>query len=202
MSDHDPVAEPPAGFPDGGPTAPITVPDLADAAVRLRPPVEADIPALIEAVADPEIPRWTLVPQPYGPAEARAFIRIGAEGPVAGTDIVFAWERVAEPGRLAGAVGLHDIEAGGGEIGYWTAPWGRGQGLTTRAIRLVCGWALDPAGLGLDVVQWRAHDGNVASRRIAERLGFRITGLRRLSTVQRGVRHDEWCGDLVRGELV
>ena len=197
MSSADPTA-PPTAEPS---RTPIVVPDLADAAIRLRRPVEADVPALVEALADPEIPRWTLVPQPYGEAEARDFVRIGVEGPAGGTDVVFAWESAEAPGRLAGAVGIHDIEAGGCEIGYWTAPWGRGLGLTTRAVRLVCGWALDPSGLGLDVVQWRAVDGNAASQRLAERVGFRITGLRRLSVVQRGVRRDEWCGELLRGEL-
>ena len=201
MSDPSPDPTPPPA-PDPSPDRPpIAVPDLADAAVRLRRPAESDIPALVEAVADPEIPRWTLVPQPYGEAEGRDFIRIGVEGPAAGTDVVFAWEAADAPGRLAGAVGVHDIEAGGCEIGYWTAPWGRGRGLTTRAVRLVCAWALDPDGLGLDVVQWRAIDGNAASQRIAERVGFRLTGLRRLSVVQRGVRRDEWCGDLLRGEV-
>jgi RimJ/RimL family protein N-acetyltransferase len=191
---------PPDSHPAPGPAS-IVEPDLSDTAVRLRPPGEHDVPALVEAVADPEIPRWTLVPQPYGEAEARDFLRIGVEGRAAGTDVVFVWDRQEAPGRLAGAVGLHDIGAGGCEIGYWTAPWGRGQGLTTRAVRLACGWALDPAGLGLDVVQWGAVDGNAASRRVAERVGFRIAGLRRLAVVQRGVRRDEWCGDLLRGEL-
>ena len=197
MSSADPAA-PPTAEPS---RTPIVEPDLSDTAVWLRPPGEQDVPALVEALADPEIPRWTLVPQPYGEEEARDFVRIGAEGRAAGTDVVFVWDRLEAPGRLGGAVGIHDIEAGGCEIGYWTAPWGRGQGLTTRAVRLVCGWALDPSGLGLDVVQWRAVDGNAASRRLAERVGFRITGLRRLSVVQRGVRRDEWCGDLLRGEL-
>ena len=38
---------------------------LSDGVVHLRLIAEADIPAIVDAVQDPEIPRWTRVPQPY-----------------------------------------------------------------------------------------------------------------------------------------
>ena len=199
MSSADPTA--PATAEPG--RTPIVVPDLADAAIRLRRPVEADVPALVEALADPEIPRWTLVPQPYGEAEARDFIRIGVEGPAAGTDVVFAWD-VRRGSRPAGRSGGHPRHRGRRARRSATGPrrGAAGAGSPRAAVRLACGWALDPSGLGLDVVQWRAVDGNAASPagRRARRLPS-ITGLRRLSVVQRGVRRDDWCGDLLRGEL-
>jgi RimJ/RimL family protein N-acetyltransferase len=39
---------------------------LSDGVVRLRLMAEADVGAIVAACQDPEIPRWTRVPEPYG----------------------------------------------------------------------------------------------------------------------------------------
>jgi RimJ/RimL family protein N-acetyltransferase len=56
--------------------APLPLPDprLSDGTIALREKTEADVPALVAAVQDPLIPRYTRVPSPYGEREARAFI--------------------------------------------------------------------------------------------------------------------------------
>ena len=45
---------------------------LSDGGVRLRLIAEADLPVIVAACQDPEIPRWTRVPDPYGESEARS----------------------------------------------------------------------------------------------------------------------------------
>ena len=40
-----------------------------------------------------------------------------------------------------------------------------------------------PAGLGLRRCQWQAHGANIASKRVAERLGFTYEGLQRFQRV-------------------
>ena len=42
--------------------------------LALRPWRDTDAPALLTACQDPEIARWVTIPQPYGPADADAFI--------------------------------------------------------------------------------------------------------------------------------
>jgi len=56
--------------------APLSLPDppLTDGTIALREKTEADIPALVAAVQDPLIPRYTRVPSPYGEREAGEFI--------------------------------------------------------------------------------------------------------------------------------
>ena len=50
--------------------------ELRDGDLVLRPWTEEDVPALVEACNDPEIPRWIpLIPVPYTESDALAYIR-------------------------------------------------------------------------------------------------------------------------------
>ena len=85
------------------------------------------------------------------------------------------------------------------EIGYWMAPWARGQGVMTDAVRLVCDWGFDELGLGR--IEWWANVGNYASRRVAEKVGFTMEGTVRARLLHRGERVDGWVAGLLPGEL-
>lgn len=176
----------------------LTPPELADGVVPLRLAGAADGPDVIAACQDPDVVRFTMVPSPYGEQQFTEFLERRAAGLAAGTDVVLAVDEVAA-GRFVGLVGLHGIADGGVTLGYWTAPWGRGRGLTTRAVGLACRWALE--GLGLQRVGWEAIVGNDASRRVADKVGFRVVGALRRNAVQRGVRVDCWVGDLLPEDL-
>jgi RimJ/RimL family protein N-acetyltransferase len=85
------------------------------------------------------------------------------------------------------------ISAGDGgvaEVGCLVAPWARGRGYATAALRTISAWAF--AELGLDRLVWRAHLGNEASRRVAEKAGFTVEGIERAGCEQRGERRDAW----------
>lgn len=47
----------------------------------------------------------------------------------------------------------------------------------------------------------RTEVGNVASRRVAEKAGFRIEATLRKRQIHRGTRVDVWVGSLLKGEL-
>ena len=83
------------------------------------------------------------------------------------------------------------------EIGYWTAPWARGQGVMTAAARLACRFGFDV--LGLERIEWWAAVGNDASRRVAEKVGFTVEGTCRARLPHRGERLDGWVGGLLAG---
>ena len=57
------------------PPLPLPDPELADDAVRLRAPVDADVGAITEACQDPDIQHFTFVPSPYTEQDARAWVR-------------------------------------------------------------------------------------------------------------------------------
>jgi RimJ/RimL family protein N-acetyltransferase len=59
------------------------------------------------------------------------------------------------------------------EIGWSLAPAARGKGYATEAARAAIGWSFDC--LPLDRIVSVIHPNNVASRKVAERLGERLT---------------------------
>jgi RimJ/RimL family protein N-acetyltransferase len=65
-------------------------------------------------------------------------------------------------------------------------------------MRLALPWAF--SALSLSLVQWEAHVGNWASRRVAWATGFQITGPLRAFLDDRGRRADAWYGVLCRAE--
>jgi len=82
---------------------------LSDGVVHLRLIAEADIPAILDAVQDPEIPRWTRVPDPYSEEDGRHFHRMASTGREAGTDLATVIVD-ADDRHLLGTVALHNID--------------------------------------------------------------------------------------------
>jgi RimJ/RimL family protein N-acetyltransferase len=153
----------------------MALPTLRDGDLVLRPKRPEDVDALTAACQDPEIPRWTFVPSPYTRAHAEAFLVRSAEEEAAGKSVnLLAVD--ADEDRLLGSFSLMelDLEPGYGEIGYWVAAEARGRGVATRGVRLLADWAREE--LGLTTIDVLPHKDNAASRRVAEKAGFRDTG--------------------------
>lgn len=156
--------------------------------MALRAWAEDDVPALVRACADPQTQRYTSVPTPYTPEDARLFIAGGRSA----SSLPLAVADAADAAAVIGAVGLHavDLERSRAEIGYWTAPWARRRGVATRALELLAGWAVAPAGLALRRLELYAEPGNDASHRVALRAGFVQGDLVRGGIALRGRRRD------------
>ncbi|MEU6205591.1 GNAT family N-acetyltransferase [Micromonospora musae] len=175
--------------------------EIIEEGLLLRPWRADDAEAVYRACQDPDIQRWTTVPRPYRPEHASGFVtdftasvwRDGTGAPFAVCD--------AATGELLGSCGLVtlDTRVGSGEVGYWTAPWARGRGVTTRATRALARWAFDV--LKLRRLSWQAEVGNHASRLVALRAGFRVEGRLRLADPVPGGRSEGWIGSLLPGEV-
>ena len=63
---------------------------LSDGDITLRALRETDIPAIVAACQDPEIPRWTSVPSPYTVEDAKPFLAIAATEAAAGEGLALA----------------------------------------------------------------------------------------------------------------
>ncbi|GAA4593081.1 hypothetical protein GCM10023194_56510 [Planotetraspora phitsanulokensis] len=156
--------------------------------VILRIPEEKDADAVARAHADPLVARFVpMVPPDYDREDALNWISaaqvVWDEG---GAEFVIA-DR--DTGEVLGATVLKQPDRfGNSEVGYLLAPWGRGRGAATAAVRALSEWGfahgVPRIGLITDVE-------NIASQLVAYRSGFAWEGVLRGEYATRdGVRHD------------
>lgn len=146
----------------------LTMPDrpLTDGVVTLRTYRPEDCDAIVAALQDPEIPRWTQVPSPYGPAQYEAWLIQQAEQRSAGTGLHVLV--VDGHDHVLGATGVQLTEAAP-DIGYWCTREHRRRGYSTRAVRLLCRHV---HALGFPRVDVFVHEDNQPSQRVAEAAGL------------------------------
>ncbi|MCW2750644.1 MAG: acetyltransferase [Aeromicrobium sp.] len=163
----------------------------------LSAPTFADLDAIFDACQDVELQRRVPVPVPYGREDAEYFVReLSDEGWERGTHCTWA---VRADGVFAGVVSLDGIRQGLAVVGFWMAPAFRRQGLLTEALTeaLSFGFADQPDGLSLERVGWHAFTGNLASARVAQKVGFRFEGTNRQGLVGRDGREDVWIAGVL-----
>ena len=93
---------------------------------------------------------------------------------------------IYEENQLIGTVDIHKIDAQNhtGEIGYWLSQHATGQGVMTKAVRLLCDLAFND--LLLNRLEICAQKENKASQRVAEKVGFRFIGEAREEIYRQG----------------
>lgn len=142
--------------------APIKTPRL-----RLRALVDGDAERIAALAGDWDVARMTArIPYPYTVGEAHQWISGLADGEVV--------RGIDHDGELIGVTGYLPDANGSAEVGYWIGkPWW-GRGFATEAaeamIRL-CFSAAKP-----ERVTCSHFIDNDASRRVIEKLGFRLVG--------------------------
>lgn len=169
-------------------------------AVTLRRFRDDDVPAIVRTCRDPETLRWTTLTLDYGEADARAFLAYADDSWASGAEAVWAMCLPGDEGWAGSiAVRVDRSDPQLGDVGFLCAPWARGRGLTTAALRLVCRFGF--TGLNLARIEWRAQVGNAASLRVAEKVGFQVEGVQRARLAQRGERRDAWVAGLLPADL-
>ena len=174
---------------------------LSDGMVRLRLPADADVPRIVEACRDPEVARYTTVPNPYQPSHTLDWMQRGLAGLASGTDVQTV---IADGGHgrdVLGTMGLHDINRNTNRCvaGYLVAPWARKRGVAGRALRLMCSFAFDE--LRLARVEVTIEPENRPSRATAESVGFHEEGLLRSYMTIAGARRDMLIYSLLPSDL-
>jgi len=165
----------------------------------LRRFVEADVPALVRELDDPEIAANTLsIPHPYTEEHARSFLARVDGDIAAGRSAVFA-ACDARTGALVGAVGLHIERAHRrAELGFWVGRAWRRRGLAREAVGALLDHAFGP--LDLERVYASHYPWNPASGRVLAAAGLRpegtlrghhLKGERRVDGIFYGILRDE-----------
>jgi RimJ/RimL family protein N-acetyltransferase len=145
------------------------------------------LPAVRALLDDPDVLRFTRVPEPPPPDFPETWLELYERGRRDGTREGFA---VVDDGEFLGLALAPRIEreARTAELGYIVAPAARGRGVATTALRLLTGWAFAELGaLRLELLIGVAND---ASKRVAERNGYRLEGVLRSFHLKQGLRED------------
>ncbi len=166
-------------------------PTIRGDAVVLRQLAERDLPRVVETLNDPETQFWLRRPRegaPHTLENEAGFVAKRLADAADGRAVHWA---VADPDTDAylGQLSLFDVEhRRQAEVAYWAHPDARGRGVITEATRLVvrhCFVPVEDGGLGMARLTVNAAVGNLASRRVIERAGFRRVGVQR-STIPLG----------------
>jgi RimJ/RimL family protein N-acetyltransferase len=156
----------------------LTDVDLTTETVRtgrlvLRPYRSEDADPVYRACIDPESRRWLTLPDPYTPDDAVEFV--GTTTVAARAENRGLLTAVEADGELVGSAGLHFTSTLlGPGIGYWIAPWARGQGYAAEAARALADWAFAHAAPRVHLF---ADVANGASQAVARRAGFTDEGV-------------------------
>ena len=144
--------------------------------------------------------RWTTIPAGQDETATRQWMQRGMAGLAVGSDLslVIADATTDEP---LGTIGLHEINraAERAVAGYVLAREVRGKGLGRRALRLLCAFAFDE--LRLARVELTIEAENLASRSMAEAVGFREEGVLRSYMTIAGRRRDMLMYGLLPDDL-
>lgn len=90
------------------------------------------------------------------------------ESGFAGDDVSDAWVALGPDDRPVAGANLTPFDGVPSDVGVLAVPAVRGQGIATAVAAVAGRAAVEQYG----IARWRALTGNLASRRIAERLGF------------------------------
>ncbi|MES2072933.1 MAG: GNAT family protein [Pseudomonadota bacterium] len=169
----------------------------------VRPLFTADADALLAAVlaSHAEISAWEswCVPD-YGKQHAVDFLKVCEQGWQQGSEFSCGIFSQADA-SLMGTVALNHIRKmyNMANLGYWIRSDSTGSGIATRAALALATFGLGQIGLGRIEIVVR-HD-NLASRRVAEKLGARAEGLARNRLLLHGEPKDAMMYSLIPADL-
>jgi RimJ/RimL family protein N-acetyltransferase len=156
--------------------------------VRLEPLNEAHLGAVAAMLSDPDVLRFTRVPEPTPADFPQQWLAIYEAGRRDGTRDAFA--ALDGDGRFVGlalAFGI-DRDESEAELGYIVAPEARGRGFGTAILRALTDWAFAEAGaLRIRLI---VDTTNPGSLRVAERSGYVREGVLRSVHFKNGRRID------------
>ncbi|WP_370123989.1 GNAT family N-acetyltransferase [Streptacidiphilus sp. MAP12-33] len=164
--------------------------ELLAGGYRLRPPSPREAEDVLAMAQDADIRIWNALTSVTDKETALAWCERWSDWNARASAQWCVLD--AAEGRLLGAISLFEIDTqhSAAEIGYRVAPWARGRGVGTAALRAVADWAFGE--LGLTRLQLLHALGNPASCRVATKAGFVLEGTLRSSyRYGDGELHDE-----------
>jgi RimJ/RimL family protein N-acetyltransferase len=159
---------------------------LTDGVVVLRKMRESDRAVVLSTMADPVVRQWLNMPTRPRDSDFDSTLRTIRRGFDTGDRYDYCVTAPPDDETL-GAVIASRRHRDNYELAYLARAEGRGRGLMTRSVRLMCDWLF---AQGVGRIEIRTHPENDASQRLAERCGFQREGLERRSIWLHNERQD------------
>jgi RimJ/RimL family protein N-acetyltransferase len=162
-----------------------------------------DVDPLYEAIIEslPELSRWMWwAHENYAKSETATFIESQQNPDATGDEGGFGiFEK--NSGRILGCAGLNRIDRTNKycNLGYWVRSSATGRGIATTVARRLAVFALTE--LGMNRVEVIVAVGNVASLRVAEKIGAKREGIARCRLTLGETAHDAWIHSIIRSDL-
>ncbi|HTV69969.1 MAG TPA: GNAT family N-acetyltransferase [Rhizobiaceae bacterium] len=149
----------------------IDIAELITERLVMRPPREADIPAMVELANNRRIAEMLArLPHPYTETDARNFIALVAGQPLSGAAFALTDKHT---GAFIGGAGLNATPRGL-ELGYWIGEPYWSKGYATEAAHALVDLAFRATNIQVLHVSCRVI--NPASRRVIHKCGFQYAG--------------------------
>lgn len=167
--------------------------------VRLRAYEPEDEPLLYQWFNDPEVTRHLTLRYPLSHHTERAFIERMREPGHAGANFAVV---TRDSGELIGGTGLDTSQPENreGTLGISIGNkrfWDQGYG--TDAMRTICQFGFEQ--MNLHRIQLEVYASNQRARKVYERVGFQVEGVRRQAIYKYGAYDDIVMMGLLEGEL-
>jgi ribosomal-protein-alanine N-acetyltransferase len=156
--------------------------ELRDEVVTLRQWRLEDAAWYAECIQDPQVQRFTTDPPTLTTEDVAAAISALVDQPERAAYLIAD----SMSGQRLGNIALDQAD-GVADISYWVAAAARGRGVATHALKLLAVAAFEY--LELRELRLWTHEANTASRRVAERAGFRRAPAR---DQRRDIKGETW----------
>ncbi|WP_052226620.1 GNAT family N-acetyltransferase [Microbacterium mangrovi] len=160
----------------------------------LDQPVASDVDDIAVYCTDPVFESFMVTPWPYERKHAVFFVDEFAPG---GWERGVEWTWAIREDAGSPLLGVVGIRLGTGMVGYWLGAPHRGRGVMPEALAAVVDAVFERTDR--DDVRWECVAGNQASMRVAQKVGFELTGSGTGTIPARdGTPIDAWTGILTR----
>ena len=160
---------------------------LSDGVVVLRELREDDRAVVLSTMRDPLVRRWLNMPADPADRDFDSLLRVTRDGRLSGDRIDYTVTASDDGDVPLGSVIASRRARDNYEVAYLAGERGRGRGLMTRSVTLLCDWLFEQ---GIGRLEIRTHPDNADSQRLAERCGFQREGHERRSIWLHGRRQD------------
>ncbi|MDD5254319.1 MAG: GNAT family N-acetyltransferase [Candidatus Nanoarchaeia archaeon] len=146
--------------------------------IKIRKIGSSDVGDIYQNVKDKEVTKWTLnIPHPYSRKDAIAFVK-RCRNKLRKEERYTFGIILKETNKLVGLVSLFHVHKNNknAELGYWLGKNYWGKGIMSEAVKLIIKFGFEE--LKLHRIYAEAFEENIASRKVLEKAGFKLEGIR------------------------